>query len=740
MSAHNALIKLDEADSAGKGRKFKSRFITPGLAGYPDQFGNVLIQKETFDKFINSMVGVPVVIRHKDLTKNNADDERVGVVSTVWFDEKDGWYWCEGIIWDETAINLITDKGWSVSCSYDVLEADDTGGTWNNTPYDMEFLNGVFTHLALVDNPRYEKANIVFNSKTILNNKFKEEEHPRDEDGKFTSGGKGIKSFKDQIRDIESGNISDKTLLNVLDKPSQVWKDSGLPDKPLVMSAGVYKKATETKHQVDKETIEKLPELIQDPLYIFKSSTQQGSFVGVLNAVENKEKADGPLIVAIKPSQKGLEVNIVTSTYGKDKNFIERELNKGNLLYENKKTGVSNRKASIALKVNNLSENIITNSVQNFNPDMNKYEVANDKWITIRPNGEEKKGRPLLIKGNETPQEAIERVYGKGKLKKESASEDKISSLLEKGYEPMHYDMDLHIGKPSYSLQQPGKEAGGINITEDEYKKASELFSERKKQEKNKELAKAKTELKPLNDYLKKYYDGADAEPYIIKHFGKTYLDWQKIDKKTASALKRLERDEAIELIDDGGLGWRMEVKVKDKFKTLNNSKGKEMTLIDELKKLIQKVENDKGDCMKKANNEDVDKREILREADAIAMKPASDFKGGEEEKFRTLTKKLEELSYNKSERGTSDNEKEDDDDTKADNESEKDEEEYEDFKQEIKEDVKNKKSCKNTANNSKRSYFDELNNVYNAPQKTLDESLYVSRDEKLKAAEEYFS
>lgn len=587
MCAHNALIKLDEADSAGKGRKFKSRFITPGLAGYPDQFGNVLIQKETFDKFINSMVGVPVVIRHKDLTQNNADDERVGVVSTVWFDEKDGWYWCEGIIWNETAINLILDKGWSVSCSYDVLEADDSGGTWNNTPYDMEFLNGVFTHLALVDNPRYEKANIVFNSKTILNNKFKEEEHPRDEDGKFTSGGKGGKSFKDQIRDIESGNISDKTLLNVSDKPSQVWKDSGLPDKPLVMSAGVYKKATETKHQVDKETIEKLPELIQDPLYIFKSSTQQGSFVGVLDAVENKEKADGPLIVAIKPSQKGLEVNIITSTYGKDKNFIERELNKGNLLYENKKTGVSNRKASIALKVNNLSENIITNSLQDFN-------------------------------------------------------------------------------------------SKSTNIKEHE-----------------------------------------------------------------------------------------------------------DMTLIEEIKKLIYKAENEKGDCMKKARNEDVDKREILREADAIAMKSASDFKGGEEEKFATLTKKLEELSYNKSDRGTSDNEKEDDDDTKADNEktdkrklidevggilkgkvddeiirtvmkkmeeasynpserekadneSQTSEEEYKDFKKEIKEEADNKKSCKNKVNNAKTSYFDELNRIYNAPQKETKVNLLVTKAKRLEAGNKY--
>lgn len=153
---------------------------------------------------------------------------------------------------------------------------------------------GVFTHLAIVDNPRYERANIVFNSKTVVKNDANfEAKHPRDTKGKFTDG-RGAKSFKEQIKDIETGQASDKTLLNVLDKPSRVWKDAGLPDKPLVMSAGVYKKATETKHNVDKTTIERLPELIQDPLYIFKSSTQPNSFVGVLDAVENKKNLMDP--------------------------------------------------------------------------------------------------------------------------------------------------------------------------------------------------------------------------------------------------------------------------------------------------------------------------------------------------------------------------------------------------------------------------------------------------------------
>lgn len=113
------------------------------------------------------MVGVPVIIQHKNITAKNADDERVGVVNSVWYDENDGWYWCDGIIWDDTAINLIQDQGWSVSCSYDVKLADNAGGSENNIKYDMEFLDGVFTHLALVNNPRYERATIVFNSKTF---------------------------------------------------------------------------------------------------------------------------------------------------------------------------------------------------------------------------------------------------------------------------------------------------------------------------------------------------------------------------------------------------------------------------------------------------------------------------------------------------------------------------------------------------------------------------------------------
>ena len=178
----NALIQLGDTDDSQKGRPFKSRFIQAGIAGYPKQFGNVLITKESLDKFVYSLINKPVIINHKD--KISKDDE-VGKVEQVWFNPEDGWFWCAGYLTDETAINLIRDKHWSVSCSYDVLLMDDEGGTENNIKYDKEFLNGVFTHLAIVENPRYERANIVVNSKTeIINNDRWITVHPNGEDEK----------------------------------------------------------------------------------------------------------------------------------------------------------------------------------------------------------------------------------------------------------------------------------------------------------------------------------------------------------------------------------------------------------------------------------------------------------------------------------------------------------------------------------------------------------------------------
>ena len=147
----------------GKGKHFVSRFIEPGAVSY-GKAGVLKVTKEALDKFSQSFVGCPVIIKHKDLTNANVDEERVGVVNGVWYDAGDGWFYCDGVIWNKEAIKKI-ENGWSVSCTYDMTESTGENGEWPNIEYDDELVNGVYQHLAIVPNPRYEDATIKLNSK-----------------------------------------------------------------------------------------------------------------------------------------------------------------------------------------------------------------------------------------------------------------------------------------------------------------------------------------------------------------------------------------------------------------------------------------------------------------------------------------------------------------------------------------------------------------------------------------------
>lgn len=176
----NGLIDNFVLDEKGKGHKFVSKFIEAGLVHYK-KYGDILITKETLDKFIGTMVGCPVIINHKQVTDDNVENERVGVISNVWFNPSDGWYYCDGIIWNKQAIDLVKNQGWNVSCAYS-FESDRKPLKYHGKTISMEFTNGNFQHLAIVETPRYEDANIVINSV-----EFDESKHPRDEQGKFTS-------------------------------------------------------------------------------------------------------------------------------------------------------------------------------------------------------------------------------------------------------------------------------------------------------------------------------------------------------------------------------------------------------------------------------------------------------------------------------------------------------------------------------------------------------------------------
>lgn len=681
LTVNNAIITLGDTDDTGKGRHFKSRFIQPGVAGYPGQFGNVLITKESLDKFIKTMVGVPVIINHKDLNKKNADEERVGVVNSVWYDNKDGWYWCDGIIWDETAQNLITDKNWSVSCSYDVITADNKGGSENNIKYDIEFLDGVFTHLALVSNPRYERANIVFNSKTeVLNDKWIT----------IKPNGEENKGRHLLLKDGES--VEDAMHRN-----------------------GWY-----NKRQASEEWENK-----------YRGSKKQREFyntkineLSVALLDNDKEKAE---------YLKGL-TSILSRK--RDINYI----NKQKEIFENIKKQDKDL----------YNEPLIQGQIEALKmlEDDSFEDISFEEW--------EDKQKDDLEKN----------IY------KERSEKDKKAD--ERKHEQKQKLRDYYYNHPQELTKEKAEEHWNKEKID-----LFDLHEELNKQSDTKEDKKEKYKLKENSKITQKRFDNLfDNGSYLENHqFRKTIVldnihqvefdkkrgfitfyeqgdlseekDYSSAPKGTLAMLPKFRTDDYNKLVDylfENNEEWRLERNkaqnsMTNTIKQADNSKETDMALIEELKKLITKVENEKGDDMddkEKIENEKVDKRKLIDEVGGILKGKVDD------EIIRTIMKKMEEASYEDSEKSADNkkakNEKEEDDakNCKVKNEDIEDKDKVAELKEDEKKDVENK--CKNSVENAKGGFLDKMNEIYNST-KSYEQSVeYVSRDAKIQAANDYFA
>lgn len=530
QTVNNAIITLGDTDDSGKGKKFKSRFIQPGLAGYPGQYGNVLVRKETLDNSINTIIGAPVIINHKNITDDNAKDERVGVISNVWYNDKDGWYWCEGVIWDETAQNLITDKGWSVSCSYDYLEENNEGGTENNIPYDREFTKLNFVHLALVDNPRYERANIVFNSKTVINNQFKEEEHPRDENGRFTSGGNGVNpNYKNELKQVidkakNNPTEHQKLVIGKVAKDlEEKAKDNGFDisgyqhDLDVSGTRHAIKEHGQPKTEeprgqiaITDEDFEKIP----DVLYGYDEVSFTGKNKIGRETITYKKAFDNGTILyveEIRDKRKTLTINT---------------------LYKQKNTGNPRTFVENNNPLSNASIYIITNSSQDLNPDYRNIKEHEEmtlleelkKLITKVENdkGENMDDEKKIENEKVDKRKLIDEIGGilKGKV-----DEELWRTVIGKA-EKIAYEKS-EAGTSDNSEQDPKKEEKPAdnqkvkNEDEESKEEVKELKKEMKEDAKNNKSCNNSVEnAKP--DYFEKMnqiYNSAKTEPQTLKTY-----------------------------------------------------------------------------------------------------------------------------------------------------------------------------------------------------------------------------
>lgn len=122
-----------------------------------------------------------------------------------------------------------------------------------------------------------------------------------------------------------------------------VLRHLGAPDLPVSISRDVVRKATNgVSHDVKMETIEKLPELMHDPLAVYDSATQDNALVLWLDAVD--ENGD-PVLAAVhmNDTKKRIEVNKIASVYGTEEGKKIRHMErKGLALYRSEKLSRDN--------------------------------------------------------------------------------------------------------------------------------------------------------------------------------------------------------------------------------------------------------------------------------------------------------------------------------------------------------------------------------------------------------------
>lgn len=148
---------------------FACNFIEPGLVFYKDLNMTLLVRKPALDKMRQTFRNKPVINEaHREVTGKvfTADDpnERADGIVYAADSQADGWDWAYFSVWDRATKHNCQSPAYSVSCAYKPTVLDETPGVHHNIPYDGELLDGVYTHLAIVRNPRYEGARIIANS------------------------------------------------------------------------------------------------------------------------------------------------------------------------------------------------------------------------------------------------------------------------------------------------------------------------------------------------------------------------------------------------------------------------------------------------------------------------------------------------------------------------------------------------------------------------------------------------
>lgn len=153
----NYYTKLEKMEnSKGEPAIFYARHMKDGIAGYLDE--KVLVDEASMKRMIPSFLAKPVYVHHQEVDVETMKEKASGYVTDSFYNSLDGWLWVKMVIVDDIGLKAIQ-NGWGVSNAYIPTEWS-AAGTYLNCEYDRAITNGEFTHLAIVNDPRYERAKV----------------------------------------------------------------------------------------------------------------------------------------------------------------------------------------------------------------------------------------------------------------------------------------------------------------------------------------------------------------------------------------------------------------------------------------------------------------------------------------------------------------------------------------------------------------------------------------------------
>ena len=161
------------------------------------------------------------------------------------------------------------------------------------------------------------------------------------------------KPFREQVEDWQAGKIPRRDSL-IVGRTPEVFRKIGLSDVPMTFDqrhTDYAVNAAKADHQMSMEMIERLPELLENPIAIIGSETRaDDSLIAIVEATINGKPVVAPVTIQTTSKNNGVWINAnhLASTYGKKnavrllENAIQKENADGVGVYYLDKSRASN--------------------------------------------------------------------------------------------------------------------------------------------------------------------------------------------------------------------------------------------------------------------------------------------------------------------------------------------------------------------------------------------------------------